>query len=471
MTQVVIPGFRKIETSSEGTSDYNSLSNIPFINNVPVKGNLKTEDLKLTDPTLTKEGIPAESKTVGQKLNEKIDKESFNDAGINSVKYEEMFGGEFTVTTVKTDDFISPHATAAITGRAPKEYQYRVTVNGTQYILDSNVGIAVNKATNKPAGEYEYLGDLSLYQSDISGIIFENADVPFLITFTLSSTDAIEVFTKAESTLTIKVEKILPEVEIIPTYIIKRGNYNFIRQLTTPGSVQDSISIGVNDIKNTKSSFVFGDQNFTNSPLTFAIGYGNIVTQTAAFALGVLCNSSGPYSMAFGNKTTSSGNSSTSFGFSATASGTVSTAIGMKTTASGNYATSTGAQTNASGGASFTSGQLTEATAPMSQANNANTKATARASSAFGNHTEAAQPAQFVCGYGNAPQSDSIFEVGNGLKADGTPVNSVNEEPTTKQNAFRVTQDGRAVAQTGLQIGETNITEDQLKKLLALLSN
>lgn len=429
MAQVVIPGFRKIETSSEGTCDYNSLSNIPFINNVPVQGNLKTEDLKLTDPTLTKEGIPAESKTVGQKLNEKIDKESFNDAGIKSVKYEEMFGGEFTVTTVKTDDFISPHATATITGRAPKEYQYRITVNGTQYILDSNVGIAVNKATNKPAGEYEYLGDLSLYQSDISGIIFENADVPFLITFTLSSTDAIEVFTKTESTLTIKVEKILPEVDILPIYIIKRGNYNFIRQLTTPGSVQDSISIGVNDIKNTKSSFVFGDQNFTNSPLTFAIGYGNLVTQTAAFALGVLCNSSGSYS----------------------------TAIGMKTTASG--------------GASFTSGQLTEATAPMSQANNANTKATARASSAFGNHTEAAQPAQFVCGYGNDPQSDSIFEVGNGLKADGTPINTDNEEPATKQNAFRVTQDGRAVAQTGLQIWETNMTEDQLKKLLALLSN
>lgn len=471
MTQVVIPGFRKIETSGQGTNDYNSLSNIPFINDVPVKGNLKTENLKLTDPTLTKEGVPAESKTVGQKLDEKIDKQSFNDAGIKSVEYEEMFGGEFTVTTVKTDDFISPHATATITGRAPKEYQYRVTVNGTQYILDSNIGIAVNKATNKPAGEYEYLGDLSLYQSDISGIIFENANVPFLITFTLSSTDAIEVFTNTESTLTIKVEKILPEVDILSTYITKRGNYNFIRQLTTPGSVQDSISIGVNDVKNTKSSFVFGDQNFTNSPLTFAIGYGNLVTQTAALAFGVLCDSSGPYSMALGNKTTSSGNSSTSFGFSSTASGTVSTALGMKTTASGNYATSTGAQTNASGGASFTSGQLTEATASMSQANNANTKATARASTSFGNHTEAAQPSQFVCGYGNDPQSDSIFEVGNGLKADGTPVNTDNEEPTTKQNAFRVTQDGRAVAQTGVQIGETNMTEDQLKKLLALLSN
>lgn len=68
MAQVVIPGFRKIETCKEGTGDYNSLSNIPFINNVPVQGNLKTEDLKLTDPTLTKEGVPADAKTVGEEL-------------------------------------------------------------------------------------------------------------------------------------------------------------------------------------------------------------------------------------------------------------------------------------------------------------------------------------------------------------------------------------------------------------------
>lgn len=70
MAKVVIPGFRKIETSGEGTSDYNSLSNIPFINNVLVKGNLKTEDLKLTDPTLTKEGVPADAKVTGEAIAE-----------------------------------------------------------------------------------------------------------------------------------------------------------------------------------------------------------------------------------------------------------------------------------------------------------------------------------------------------------------------------------------------------------------
>ena len=73
MGKVVIPGFRKIETSGGGeggTTNYNDLINKPIINNVPLVGNLSTADLKLTDATLTKEGVPAEAKTVGTKLEE-----------------------------------------------------------------------------------------------------------------------------------------------------------------------------------------------------------------------------------------------------------------------------------------------------------------------------------------------------------------------------------------------------------------
>ena len=73
MGRVVIPGFRKIETSGGGeggTTNYNELINKPIINNVPLVGNLSTVDLKLTDVTLTKEGVPAEAKTVGAKLEE-----------------------------------------------------------------------------------------------------------------------------------------------------------------------------------------------------------------------------------------------------------------------------------------------------------------------------------------------------------------------------------------------------------------
>lgn len=63
--RIVIPGFRKIETSGGGeggTSNYNDLTNKPSINNVPLVGNLNTVNLKLTDATLTEEGVPAEAK-------------------------------------------------------------------------------------------------------------------------------------------------------------------------------------------------------------------------------------------------------------------------------------------------------------------------------------------------------------------------------------------------------------------------
>ena len=71
MARVIIPGFRKIEVSGGGeggTTNYNDLTNKPSINNVPLVGNLRTVDLKLTDATLTEEGVPAEAKTVGEKL-------------------------------------------------------------------------------------------------------------------------------------------------------------------------------------------------------------------------------------------------------------------------------------------------------------------------------------------------------------------------------------------------------------------
>ena len=73
MGKVVIPGFRKIEVSGSGqggTTNYEDLTHKPSINNVPLVGNLKTVDLKLTDATLTEEGVPAEAKTVGTKLEE-----------------------------------------------------------------------------------------------------------------------------------------------------------------------------------------------------------------------------------------------------------------------------------------------------------------------------------------------------------------------------------------------------------------
>ena len=90
MARYIIPGFRKIETSGGGeggTTNYNDLTNKPFINDVPLVGNLRTVNLKLTDATLTEEGVPAEAKTVGQKLEELnskyAKKDLYDDTNIN----------------------------------------------------------------------------------------------------------------------------------------------------------------------------------------------------------------------------------------------------------------------------------------------------------------------------------------------------------------------------------------------------
>ena len=92
MGRVVIPGFRKIETSGGGeggTTNYNDLTNKPSINNVPLVGNLNTVNLKLTDKTLTEEGVPAEAKTVGEKLdniNSNLEKTATNLNALNTSK-------------------------------------------------------------------------------------------------------------------------------------------------------------------------------------------------------------------------------------------------------------------------------------------------------------------------------------------------------------------------------------------------
>ena len=106
----------------------------------------------------------------------------------------------------------------------------------------------------------------------------------------------------------------------------------------------------------------------------------------------------------------------------------------------------------------------------MSHSGGNYSEASGRASFAHGNFVKTTHPSQFVVGYGNDPQEDSIFEIGNGLDVNGQPVNTGNTEPATRQNAFRVTQSGVAVVKTGLQIGNTIINEEQLQKIIALIN-
>ena len=147
MARVVIPGFRKIEVSGSGeggTTNYNDLTNKPSINNVTLVGNLNTSDLKLTDATLTEEGVPAEAKTVGTKLEEHSTSltELSEQLGNHTVKSDVPENAVFTDTVyddTEVKESISQQSTEMMDIKmlgwsVPRECPIQNEVNGNQFI-------------------------------------------------------------------------------------------------------------------------------------------------------------------------------------------------------------------------------------------------------------------------------------------------------------------------------------------------
>lgn len=151
----------------------------------------------------------------------------------------------------------------------------------------------------------------------------------------------------------------------------------------------------------------------------------------------------------------------------------VSIQEGHGVTASGAFSHAEGTQTTASGSFSHVEGSYSTASGDASHAEGSNTEAKGKYSHASGFCTQTTHSCQYAVGCGNDPQADSLFEVGNGLNAEGNLIDDTTTafELKTRRNAFRVTNTGYAIAQTALQIGETAITEDQLKQLIQLITN
>lgn len=179
------------------------------------------------------------------------------------------------------------------------------------------------------------------------------------------------------------------------------------------------------------------------------------------------------YAHAEGNKSQASGEYSHAEGNTTTASGMYSHTEGNTTTASSDYAHAEGNGSTASGVCSHAEGQGTTALGKYSHAEGNFTKASGDFSHTSGSYTQATHSCQYAVGCGNDPQADSLFEVGNGLNAEGNLIDDTTTvfDLKTRRNAFRVTNTGYAIAQTALQIGETVITEDQLKQLIQLITN
>lgn len=230
-----------------------------------------------------------------------------------------------------------------------------------------------------------------------------------------------------------------------------------------------------------------GLQTEASGSISHVEGECSIASGVASHAEGYSTEASGEKSHAEGNSTTASKVSSHAEGDSTTASGKCSHAEGVSTTAEGMCSHAEGSMTYAEGGCSHAEGTNSHAVGEVSHAEGMNTLSEGKCSHAEGSNTEAkgkyshasgfltqaTHSCQYAVGCGNDPKADSLFEVGNGLNAEGNLIDDTTTvfDLKTRRNAFRVTNTGYAIAQTALQIGETAITEGQLKQLIQLITN
>ena len=201
-------------------------------------------------------------------------------------------------------------------------------------------------------------------------------------------------------------------------------------------------------------------------------GFGSTASGDFSHAEGYSTEASGEKSHAEGECSIASGVSSHAEGNSTTASGKCSHAEGSSTTA-GECSHAEGTNSHAVGEVSHAEGMNTLSEGKCSHAEGSNTEAKGKYSHASGFLTQETHSCQYAVGCGNDPKADSLFEVGNGLNAEGNLIDDTTTvfDLKTRRNAFRVTNTGYAIAQTALQIGETAITEGQLKQLIQLITN
>ena len=266
-----------------------------------------------------------------------------------------------------------------------------------------------------------------------------------------------------------------------------KGKYSHAEGCNTKATGNQSHAEGYSTTASKVSSHAEGDSTNASGDNSHAEGKKSTASGAQSHAEGISTRASGEDSHAEGSSTIASqmcahaegGNTQAiasvahAEGGNTIASGMAAHAEGNQTTASSDYAHAEGNGSTASGVCSHAEGQGTTALGKYSHAEGNFTKASGDFSHTSGSYTQATHSCQYAVGCGNDPQADSLFEVGNGLNAEGNLIDDTTTvfDLKTRRNAFRVTNTGYAIAQTALQIGETVITEDQLKQLIQLITN
>lgn len=180
-----------------------------------------------------------------------------------------------------------------------------------------------------------------------------------------------------------------------------------------------------------------GRQTYTEGLYSHAEGRETVAKGTCSHAEGYKCEANGNYSSARGRENIASGDYSDVSGQGNIASGYASSASGTGTKATGNRAKADGYNCEASGTTSYAGG--------------ASSKAIHESSFVHGTRLESGRINQVLFGRDNEVDENGLFVIGNGANQNN------------KRNTF-------VVYDRAIKVGDTIITEAQLKALLALLS-
>lgn len=390
-------------------------------------------------------------------------------SGIIAESYTTLFGGSFSVTTVQTQDYNSPYARASVTGRIPQNYLYRVTLDGTEYIVPCSITFYQNfypANYDSRTKAVEYLGNLShRTTAEVSGLTHTDPDVPFLIISDYDDNNSIDVYTEDSGQHTLLVEKITFTGTLFPHYLIYGGQCFPLEFIVTDSSTFNGVSIGSNKLIQSRGTIAVGNGNEINSQFGFSFGLNNYISTVNAQNFAVGCGNDisnatiGQNNYAIGWKNTVTSNYyALALGFKNTVSSPQSSVgIGIMNTISGKNAFGFGSSNTVSGQSGYAIGE-------------SNT-VSGKSALAIGHGCIANHLNQFVSGSYNVadPSSADSTAAGTYLEIVGNGTDNSN-----RSNARTLDYGGNETLSGGITLGkgtadEVSLSAAQLKQLLALL--
>lgn len=250
---------------------------------------------------------------------------------------------DFTVTTVQEEGWESPHATATVKSRIPKNARYIVTYNGTDYHLPCQLWGDNNHKV------VEFLGNISLFTDDTDGFNQTIYNVPFCIISDFDDASSIDVLTTNAETSTFKVTKIYNQAKTIDEEYLYGSADSPFKYLDGGTSTYSKLSIGSANLVTNRGGIAIGSNNKSTGDFAIATGFGTLASGIESFTEGNRTLADGYASHAEGIQTEASRDASHAEGVQTEASGDASHAEGLRTVASGMDAHAEGWSTVASG--------------------------------------------------------------------------------------------------------------------------